>query len=117
MWVTDLSGRIFAYDLATMSPVADKDVSTLASAGNHNANGIWSDGTNIWVSDDADDRIYVYATDGGARRESLEVDTLQSVGNRNPKGLWSDGTTMWVVDNGTTRYTPTRCRGSTPGRP
>ena len=23
-WVTDLSGRIFAYDLATMSPVADK---------------------------------------------------------------------------------------------
>ena len=99
VWVTDLSWRIFAYDLATMSPMADKDVSTLASAGNHNANGIWSDGTNIWVSDDADDHIYVYAMDGGARRESLEIDNLESVGNGSPKGLWSDGTTMWVVDN------------------
>ncbi|WP_420626680.1 cadherin-like beta sandwich domain-containing protein [Candidatus Poriferisodalis sp.] len=109
MWVTDLSGALFAYDLATGAHDSSKDITTLAAAGNHNANGLWSDGTTMWVSGDRDQKLYAYSLAAGARDTSKEfytgVDdrTLGSDArlegwNWNPKGLWSDGTTMWVSD-------------------
>ena len=109
MWVTDLSGALFAYDLATGAHDSSKDISTLAAAGNHNANGLWSDGTTMWVSDDRDQKLYAYNLATGVRDTSREfytgVDnrTLQSDArlegwNWVPKGLWSDGTTIWVSD-------------------
>ncbi len=109
MWVTDLSGALFAYDLATGAHDSSKDITTLADAGNHNAHGLWSDGTTIWVSDDRDQKLYAYNLATGVRDTSKEFYTgvdnraLQSDArlegwNWVPKGLWSDGTTMWVSD-------------------
>ena len=99
MWVTDLSGRLFAYVLSTMARDVDKDVATLAAAGNHSVNGLWSDGVTIWASDDTDDKIYAYDLATGAHRSGRDFDTLKAAGNRHPKGLWSDGVTMWVSDH------------------
>ena len=96
MWVTNLSGRLFAYDLATMARDSGKDVASLAGAGNRNANGMWSNGTTMWVSDDADDKIYAYDLATGGRRSGRDINNLDSAGNSHAKGLWSDGTTMWV---------------------
>ncbi|WP_419553035.1 cadherin-like beta sandwich domain-containing protein [Candidatus Poriferisodalis sp.] len=109
MWVTDLSGALFAYDLATGAHDSSKDITTLADAGNHNANGLWSDGTTIWVSDDRDQKLYAYSLTAGARDTSKEFYTGEDdrtlLGSARlegwnwvPKGLWSDGTTIWVSD-------------------
>ena len=98
MWVTDLGGSVFAYELATMSRDSAKDITALRGAGNLNANGLWSDGTTMWVSDDADDKIYAYDLATGDRRAASDIGTLAAAGNDSPKGLWSDGTTMWVSD-------------------
>ena len=99
MWVTNLSGRLFAYDLATMAPDAGKDIAALAGAGNRNANGVWSNGTTIWVSDDADDKLYAYDLDSGAHQANRDINNLGHANNNHAKGLWSDGTTMWVSDH------------------
>ena len=99
MWVTNLSGRLFAYDLATMAPDPAKDITALAGAGNRNANGLWSDGTTIWVADDADDKLYAYDLATGAHQPDLDIGTLDGAGNDHAKGLWSDRTTMWVADH------------------
>ena len=109
MWVTDLSGALFAYDLASGAHDSSKDITTLAAAGNRNANGLWSDGTTIWVSDDRDEKLYAYSLATGARDTSKEFYTgrddrtlpiAQRIAGWNwtPKGLWSDGTTIWVSD-------------------
>ena len=99
MWVVNLGGHIYAYDLADMSRDASKDINALGEAGNHNANGMWSDGTTLWVSDDADDKIYAYDLYTGARAPSSDISGLAGGGNDHPKGLWSDGTTIWVADH------------------
>ena len=99
MWVTNLSGRLFAYDLSTMAPDPAKDIAALAGAGNRNANGLWSNGTTIWVSDDADDKIYAYDLATGDRQPDRDINNLGRANNNHAKGLWSNGTTMWVADH------------------
>lgn len=97
MWVSDLSGRLFAYTLATGDADPDKDIATLANAGNRHGKGLWSDNTTIWVSDDADNKVYAYNLDTGTRDTSKEFDTWVGL-NYYPRGLWSNGTTIWVSD-------------------
>ena len=69
------------------------------AAGNRDPQGIWSDGTTMWVTDDDGDKIYAYDMVTEARDASKDFDTLAAAGNRDPRGIWSDGTTMWVVDD------------------
>ena len=38
-----------------------KDFDTLISAGNGDPEGIWSDGTTMWVADGVDEKIYAYS--------------------------------------------------------
>ena len=80
----------------TRSPAADFD--GLTAAGNIGPQGIWSDGTTMWVADFIQDKIYAYdmATKERAPRE--EFNTLTAAGNSWPVGIWSDGTTMWAAD-------------------
>ena len=99
LWATDLSARLFAYDLATMAREQVRDIASLGAAGNRNGNGMWSDGTIVWVSDDADDRVYAYDLRTGDREPSRDIASLGRAGNGAAKGLWSDGTTMWVSDH------------------
>ena len=104
VWVSDLSGVLFACNLSTMARDSAKDGTSLAENGNKNANGLWSDGMSFLASDDADDFIYVYDLATGARRTDLEVFDLEwTSGSRSgvysPKGLWSDGTTIWMSEH------------------
>ena len=60
------------------------------------AQGIWSDGTTMWVTDRDDDRLYAYNLADGSRQAQEEFDLTS--GNDNPEGIWSDGDHVWVVD-------------------
>ena len=74
-----------------------RDLNGLAAAGNESPQGIWSDGTTIWVADDEDDMLYAYTLATGVRDASKEF--RLHMDNGNPKGIWSDGTTVWVADD------------------
>ena len=66
--------------------------------------GLWSDGTTMWVSDGGSvDKIFAYNLATKARDASKDFNTLAAAGNQTPVGLWSDGTTMWVSDRNDTR--------------
>ena len=84
------SARLFAW-------TPTEDLNSLDDAGNANPQGIWSDTTTMWISDDDDDKLYAYTLNGGAQDTSKEF-TLHA-DNGSPRGLWSDGTTIWVADN------------------
>ena len=75
-----------------------QDFETLTAAGNNHPEGIWSDGTTMWVGDTADDKIYAYNLATKARDAGKDFNTLADAGNNHPEGIWSDRTTMWVVD-------------------
>ena len=76
----------------------------LSESGNDHPFGLWGAGSTLWVSDNADGRVYAYGLAGGVweRAPSKEIDTAAS-GNRNPTGLWSDGETLWVGDSQVSR--------------
>ena len=73
---------------------AAKDFST--RVGNTAPQGIWSDGTTMWMADW--NKIYAYNMATKARDAAKDFDTLYAAGNTEPQSLWSDGTTMWVSD-------------------
>ena len=62
------------------------------------ANGIWSDGTTMWVADWFDGKLYAYALATGTRDPGQDFDTLIAAGNDSPRGIGSDGATMWVAE-------------------
>ena len=81
----------------------DRDIEELDS-GNDRATGVWSDGTTLWVADNADgagDAVYAYDREGGERVEEREFALHET--NRAPRGFWSDGETVWVSDSGRER--------------
>ena len=75
-----------------------KDFDTLITAGNHNPDGLWSDGETMWVSDYQDVKIYAYSLATKQRVTNEDFNNLVSSGNSSPTGIWSDGSTMWVSD-------------------
>ena len=80
-----------------------RDIEEL-DGGNDRATGVWSDGTTLWVADNADgagDAVYAYDLATGERVESREFALADT--NRAPRGIWSDGETAWVSDSGRER--------------
>ena len=72
--------------------------------GNDRATGVWSDGTTLWVADNADgagDAVYAYALASGERVEEREFELDER--NRAPRGIWSDRSVVWVSDSGQNR--------------
>ena len=85
--------------------LTDRDIKqdTLSNAGNTNPLGLWSDGTMIWVVNNASgesssDKIFAYTLADGSRDKDKEINTLNAAGSNVPIGLWSDGTTIRVSD-------------------
>ena len=70
---------------------------------NSDPQGIWSDGTHMWVADRADGKLYAYSVSTKARVSSQDFNTLRAAGNDRPIGIWSDGTYMWVLDDADNR--------------
>ena len=91
-------GGVAVDDLAAQERTPAKDFDNLTAAGNDGPQGIWSDGTTMWVADFADEKLYAYTLTTKARDPGKDFDTLSPAGNDNPVGMWSDGTTMWVAD-------------------
>ena len=107
MWVADDAhgalfvednDKIYAYVLATRARDPSKDFNTLNASGNDDPEGIWSDGTTMWVADQSDEKLYAYDMTSGSRVPARDFNTLDAAGNDEPTGIWSDGTTMWVAD-------------------
>ena len=70
----------------------DRDIEEL-EGGNDRATGVWSDGTTLWVADNADgagDAVYAYDLASGERVEEA-VSSRSHDTNRAPRGIWSDG--------------------------
>ena len=81
----------------------DRDIEELDGA-NDRATGVWSDGTTLWVADNADgagDAVYAYDRESGERLTGREFALHET--NRAPRGFWSDGETVWVSDSGQER--------------
>ena len=85
------SARLFGW-------TPSRDINALEAAGNDDPQGIWSDGTTMWVADDEDDKLYAYTLASGARDTTKDI-SLDSA-NADPQGIWSDETTIWVADDG-----------------
>ena len=80
-----------------------RDIEEL-DAGNDRATGVWSDGTTLWVADNADgagDAVYAYDRETGERVEEREFALHEA--NRAPRGFWSDRSVVWVSDSGQER--------------
>ena len=81
----------------------DRDIEQL-DGGNDRTTGVWSDGTTLWVADNADgagDAVYAYDLASGERVEEHEFDLAET--NRAPRGFWSDRSVVWVSDSGRER--------------
>ena len=97
-WFAEDNDKIYAYVLATGARDTSKDFNALNNAGNDDPEGIWSDGTTMWVADQSDEKLYAYDVTSGSRVRTKDINTLDAAGNDEPTGIWSDGTTMWVAD-------------------
>ena len=93
MWVSQETGKVFAYDRVTKSRVPSKEFDI---PGNSTPVGLWSDGSTIWVADWTADKIFAFDLHTHARIPSQDFNNLSGEGSVFPLGIWSDGTTMWV---------------------
>ena len=107
IWVTDRREewhvpeplKIFAYDLATGDRKPGSDI----PLNRHNVrpNGLWSDGSTLWVADFDTDSLFAYGLKTGAERPDDRFTRATLRGDAGwliPRALWSDGTTIWVLD-------------------
>ena len=104
LWVSDYDdNKIYAYTLADGTRVSEttggtttypKDVTLHAD--NDDPNGMWGNGTTLWVADSADDKIYAYTLKTGSRDTGSEF-SLHSE-NGAAHSIWSHGTTMFVTE-------------------
>ena len=89
-----LTGSASAGD---MTHAPDRDFNTLSAAGNQHPQGIWSNGTTMWVVDDYNKKIYAYSL--RSKNRASYRDIALTAGNQGAQGIWSDGTTVWVADD------------------
>ena len=75
-------------------PTKDIDLTTIKS--NISPEGLWSDGTTMWVTNGGG-RIFAFDPSDMTRVSSSDIRTFAR-GQREPGAIWSDGETMWVVD-------------------
>ena len=78
-----------------------RDFNTLAAAGNPAPDGIWSDGTTMWVQDATDKKAYAYTLATKARDSGKDI-SFSHATFATAIAMGSDGTTMWVADVATT---------------
>ena len=90
--IYDIDDEVEDEDEDDDGPVAD---SFGLDTKNNNPTGAWSDGTNLYVLDATDNKLYEYNLNTG----EFGVERTLASGNTEPRGLWSNGTTMWVADS------------------
>ena len=58
--------------------------------------GVWSDGSTIWVVDNANGKLVAYDLSSGDHLADKTIELHSS--NGKPRGIWSDTVTIWVSD-------------------
>ncbi len=116
VWVADPDNdKLFAYRIdvnADGTPGTDhggrdsgKDIKL--SGGNDNPEGLWSNGSTMWVNDSRDRNLYAYhlgGTSHGERDSDKDIDVSSLFnGNERPKGIVGDGTAVWVLNDSNNR--------------
>ena len=98
MWASDAvyATKLHAYSISSGQGDSSKDI-TLDSSTSQNTQGLWTDGTTMYVGDRSDKKIYAYTIATGQRDTSKEI-TLDTE-HAHLSGLWSDGTTIWASDS------------------
>ena len=82
--------KIYAYNRdGARDSTKDIDTSTFS-------NGIWSDGTTLWVAYSASSTLSAYTLAGGSRDNSADI-TLGA----SSRGVWGNSTTIWAVNEET----------------
>ena len=95
-YLADVDAHLCAFNPTTGDQW--KTYHTLQTHGNFFPNGIWSDGTTMWVTDWDDRKIFAYKTRSYFRDTAKEFDLIRIFGSTIIRGdIWSDGTTMWVA--------------------
>jgi hypothetical protein len=99
VWVLDANKKVYVY-----SPSGGL-LGTWTAGGlpsKAQPEGIATDGTDVWLLDNRQDRVFRYA--GAAGRRSGSQSAVGSFalasGNTNPKGIVTDGSHFWVVNDG-----------------
>ncbi|MGI9255717.1 MAG: hypothetical protein ACR2PY_02140 [Salinispira sp.] len=77
---------------------SSQDFNTLDSL-NILPQGIWSDGTIMWVADNSSQKIYAYNLSTKARMSGEDIPRNGATFSYSPGYIWSDGTTMWVTES------------------
>ena len=103
IWVVDNNqNRLYAYNLNTGDPVPDQNID-LDSLNNDSPEGIWSDGTTMWVadSDSRGSRLFAYPLEGmgTTRTRAMDSEFDLYIVPFSPQGIWSNTTTMWLSDD------------------
>lgn len=101
VWVVDANKKVYIYDASGVL-LGSWTAGSLVS--NATIEGITTNGTDIWLVDARQDRVYRYAN--AASRLSGSQNAASSFalnsGNRSPKDLVTDGSNIWVVESNTT---------------
>ncbi len=101
-YVGDLvEDEVFAYDRGSGADLTPASGESFSLAGHGDPKGFWSDGTTLWVANDARDieRLFAYTLATKARDADKDIDALGAAGNGTPGGIWSDGATLYVADS------------------
>jgi hypothetical protein len=100
-WVIDANRRVYVYN-ASGALLGSWTAGTLAT--NATPEGIATNGTDIWIVDSRNDRVYRYAA--AASRLSGSQNAASNFklnsGNTNPKDLVTNGSSLWVVNDAST---------------
>ncbi len=101
VWVVDANRNVYVYD-ASGGLLGSWSAGTIAT--NATVEGIATDGTDVWIVDARNDKVYRYA--GAASRLSGSQTAASNFslnsGNTSPKDIVTDGTSIWVVNDAAT---------------
>jgi hypothetical protein len=101
VWVVDANKKVYVYNDAG-GLLGSWSAGSLAS--NATVEGIATNGTDVWIVDAGQDRVYRYANAASrlsGSRNAASSFALNS-GNLSPKDIVTDGTYLWVVEDSTT---------------
>jgi hypothetical protein len=101
VWVVDANKKVYVYNTSG-GLLGSWTAGSLA--GSAIVEGIATNGTDIWIVDAKQDKVFRYT--GAASRLSGSQNAASSFslnsGNKDPKDIVTDGTSLWVVNSSTT---------------
>ena len=101
VWVVDANKKVYVYNTSG-GLLGSWTAGSLAS--NATVEGIATNGTDVWIVDAKQDKVFRYTSAASRLSGSQNAASSFSLnsGNTNPKDIVTDGTNLWVVNDSTT---------------